>query len=288
MSRSPTRTGASCVTRVCSVSESVVTSRVVVVGGGAMGEAIVSGWLASGVVQSASVTIAEPSEPRRKHLERLSGVRLVADASDALPADIVLIAVKPQVVDAVLGQIGSKLEGSLVVSIAAGVTCARLEATLPVGSRVVRVMPNMPAMVSQGMAVLSAGSEASEADIEIVQTLFGAIGSTVVVAERYQNAATAISGSGPAYFALVVDALSRAGVAAGLSRDVSQALAVQTMLGTAQALLQTGMHPEAMIDSVASPGGTTIAALGELEAGALRASFAKAVKAAVARAEELS
>jgi pyrroline-5-carboxylate reductase len=148
-------------------------------------------------------------------------------------------------------------------------------------------MPNTPAQVGEGMAVISAGLEASDAQVSLVATLFDAIGRTVIVEERYQNACTAISGSGPAYFALVVDALARAGVAQGLPRQVAQGLAVQTMLGTARLLSETGEHPEALIDGVTSPGGTTIAALGELESAAVRAAFADAVRAAVARAKEL-
>lgn len=260
---------------------------IAVVGGGAMGEAIVAGWVASGTVSSGQVTIIEPSEARRHHLSHLEGVRVVASAAEALPAQIVVLAVKPQAMDAVLADIGAAVAHALVVSIAAGWTTAHLESLIPAGARVVRVMPNMPAMVGEGMAIVSGGSEASEADVEVVAGLFSAIGRTVVVDEKHQNAATAISGSGPAYFALVVDALARAGVEAGLSRDVAQALAVQTMQGTAALLRASGMHPEALVDSVASPGGTTIAALAELEAGGVRPAFNRAVKAAVARAEEL-
>jgi pyrroline-5-carboxylate reductase len=195
--------------------------------------------------------------------------------------------VKPQVIEGVLNDIAAQLGESLVVSIAAGISCARLESLLPAGTAVVRVMPNTPAMVGQGMAVVSGGSEATDAEVESVRTLFAAIGEALVVEERYQNAASAISGSGPAYFALVVDALARAGVAAGLTRQIAQALAVQTMLGTAEMLRQTGLHPEALIDGVTSPGGTTIAALGKLESAGLRAAFDDAVRAAVARAQEL-
>jgi pyrroline-5-carboxylate reductase len=137
------------------------------------------------------------------------------------------------------------------------------------------------------MAVVSAGEEASAEQIETVRALFDALGSAIVVDERHQNAATAISGSGPAYFALVVDALARAGVSAGLTRQVAQTLAVQTMRGTAEMLAETGVHPEALVDAVASPGGTTIAAVGALEAAGVRAAFTDAVRAAVMRAEEL-
>lgn len=270
-----------------------VTSRpsfegtVAVIGGGVMGEAIVRGWVSTGTVDPASVAIVEPSEARRADLASLDGVRVVASAGEALPADLVLLAVKPQVLESVLVSISSLLGDALVVSIAAGISTARLESMLPAGTSVVRVMPNTPAAVGEGMAVVSGGSEVTGEQIEAVRALFDALGRALVVEERYQNAASAISGSGPAYFALVVDALARAGVAAGLTRDVAQQLAVQTMKGTAVLLESTGAHPASLMDGVSSPGGTTIAALGELEAGGVRSAFAEAVRAAVARAEEL-
>lgn len=260
---------------------------IAVIGGGVMGEAIIRGWLESGASQAAKVTVVEPSEARREALAALGAVRVVERAEDAMPSDLVLLAVKPQVIDSVVTALAPALGDALVVSIAAGVSTARLESLLPQGARVVRVMPNTPAMVGEGMAVISGGGEATEADVADVHRLFDAIGKAVVIDERYQNAASAVSGSGPAYFALVIDALARAGVAAGLTRHVAQLLAVQTMYGTAQMLAETGMHPEALIDGVTSPGGTTIAALGQLEAGGVRSAFNEAVKAAVKRAEEL-
>jgi pyrroline-5-carboxylate reductase len=258
-----------------------------VVGGGRMGEAIVAGLLQSGVVSASSITIAEPSAERRSMLSAAHGVRCVSDAEQALPADVALIAVKPQVAETVLSGLSAGLSGALVVSIVAGFTCAHLESLLPTATAVVRVMPNTPAMVGEGMAVVSGGNEASDEEVDLVRALFATVGQAVVVPEKYQNAATAISGSGPAYFALVVDALARAGVGQGLPRDIAQLLAIQTMRGTAELLEISGQHPEALVDGVASPGGTTIAALERLEAGGLRAAFAEAVAANVKRAEEL-
>jgi pyrroline-5-carboxylate reductase len=152
---------------------------------------------------------------------------------------------------------------------------------------VVRVMPNTPALVGEAMSVVSGGTEASAEQVQLVRALFGELGASLVLEERFQNAAAAISGSGPAYFALVVDALARAGVRQGLSRDIAQTLAIQTMRGTATMLAETGMHPESLVDGVTSPGGTTIAAVEVLENRALRAAFAEAVAAAVRRAKEL-
>lgn len=258
-----------------------------IVGGGRMGEAIIGGLLRAGVVPADRITIAEPSPARRDALASEFGVRCVATGVEALPADTVILAVKPQVIDAVVSDLSGALAGALVVSIAAGTSTARLESLLPSGTAVVRVMPNTPALVGEAMSVVSGGSEATAGQVELVRSLFAALGSAIVLDEHYQDAASAVSGSGPAYFAIVVDALARAGVRQGLPRDVAQALAVQTMLGTARLLEETGMHPEALVDGVSSPGGTTIAAVEALEARALRAAFAEAVDAAVRRSKEL-
>jgi pyrroline-5-carboxylate reductase len=264
-----------------------VQGTLAVIGGGRMGEAIVGGLIEAEVLSADSIVVVEPSEQRRDDLVASFGVRALADYSEAPRADIVILAVKPQVIDAVVTSLSAVLSGSLVVSIAAGVSCARLEALLPAGTAVVRVMPNTPALVGEAMSVISGGSETAAEQVEIVRSLFASIGLAVVLPEQHQDVATAISGSGPAYFALVVEALARAGVRHGLPRDVAQTLATQTMLGTAKMLAETGMHPEALIDGVSSPAGTTIAALEALEARALRAAFAEAVTAAVGRAKEL-
>lgn len=263
--------------------------RLAVVGGGRMGEAIVGGLTAAGVLVSDRVTVAEPDAARREHLaEALPGVVVVASGEEAVEgADVVIFAVKPQVMDAVVSGLAGALDDALVVSIAAGISCARLESLLPAGARVIRVMPNTPALVGAGVALISGGTEASADDVATVTGLFSAIGSAVVMKECYQDAGTAISGSGPAYFALVVDAMARAGVAHGLSRSTAQELAVKTMGGTARLIEETGIHPEELIDGVSSPGGTTIAAIGALEAGGVRAAFSEAVSAVVRRAREL-
>jgi pyrroline-5-carboxylate reductase len=254
-----------------------------------MGEAIVGGLLASGVMSHGEIAVADPSAERREVLSAAHGVSTVAEAGEiVLTADTVLLAVKPQVINEVVADLASLLPpGALVVSIAAGVTCARLESRLPAGTAVVRVMPNTPALARAGMSVVSGGSEASVDQVEAVRLLFGVVGTAIVLDERHQNAATAISGSGPAYVALFIDALTRAGVRHGLPRIIAERLAVETVSGTATLLEHTGQHPEQLVDGVASPGGTTSAALEALEAGRLRATIAAAVAAAVARAEEL-
>ena len=264
--------------------------RLAVIGGGRMGEAIVGGLLAADAVQAGSVVVAEPNATRRAELAGEYGVAVVEDGAQAVVgADTVLLAVKPQIVDGVVTALaGAIVPGTLVVSIAAGITCARLESLLPADTPVVRVMPNTPALVGRGHG----GRQRRERRPRPSRSrpsgsLFAAIGEAVVLDERYQNAATAISGSGPAYVAVFVDALARAGVREGLSRDVAQRLAVQTVRGTAELIERTGQHPEAIVDAVASPGGTTIAAIAQLEAGGFRASIAAAVRAAVERSREL-
>lgn len=259
-----------------------------VIGGGRMGEAIVAGLISRGALDAGSVAVAEPNEARREVFAS-QGVPTVTDGHEIIMhAEFVLLAVKPQVIEAVLAHLADDVTpGTVVISIAAGISTARLEALLPEGTPVVRVMPNTPAMVGAGMAVVSGGSETTEEQVERVRQLFEAVGEAMVVEERSQDAATAISGSGPAYMATVIDALARAGVAQGLSRDVAQRLAIQTMKGTAELLAVSGMHPQELVDGVSSPGGTTVAALEALEAGGLRPAISAGVAAAVKRAKEL-
>lgn len=254
-----------------------------------MGEAILGGLLSAGAFTHSDIVVAEPDEARCAQLESAHSVRCVAEAGEAAAGSAtVLLAVKPQVIDDVVQSIADALDpGALVVSIAAGVSCARLESLLKPGMAVVRVMPNTPALVGEGMSVVSGGTEASSEQVEQVRAMFAAIGHAVVLDERHQDVATAISGSGPAYVSILVDALARAGVRHGLTREVAQHLALQTLLGTAKLLEVTGQHPEALVDAVSSPGGTTIAAVERLESGGFRSAVGSAVEAAVKRAKEL-
>jgi pyrroline-5-carboxylate reductase len=249
-------------------------SPLAVIGGGRMGEAIVGGLVAGGSFEPAGIVVAEPDAARREALAAAHGVRCVADGREALAgASTVLLAVKPQVIDDVARALAGSVEaGALVVSIAAGVTCARLEALLPAATPVVRVMPN---------------THATPAHVEEVRALFGALGLALVIDERHQDVATAISGSGPAYVALFVDSLTRAGVRHGLSREIAERLALRTLAGTADLLELTGQTPEQLIEAVSSPGGTTVAAMGRLEAGGFAEALDAAVTAAVDRAKEL-
>lgn len=264
------------------------TPRIAVIGGGRMGEAIVAGLVSAGTARADDITVSEPDTARHS-VFITHGVACVTDGHEAVTgADVIIFAVKPQVMDAVVAHLADDITaGAVVVSIAAGLSCARIESLLPAGTPVVRVMPNTPALVGEGMSVLSGGTETTPAQLAMVRGMFGALGKALVLDERYQDAATAISGSGPAYVALFIDALARAGVRHGLTRDTAQLLAMQTLRGTVELIERTGMHPEELIDAVSSPGGTTIAAIEALETEGMRASVSAAVAAAVKRSMEL-
>jgi pyrroline-5-carboxylate reductase len=266
-----------------------IEGELAVIGGGRMGEAIVGGLLRAGAIDASRVAVAEPDAARREVLRAAHPVRVVEDAGEAAAgADTLILAVKPQVIADVSACLAEAVRpGALVVSIAAGVTTAQLESLLPPGTPVVRVMPNTPAMVGEGMSVISGGSGASPEQVGLVRDAFSSLGRAEVLDERYQDAATAISGSGPAYMALFVEALARAGTEHGLARSMSEELAVQTMRGTAELLASGGLSPEALIEAVSSPGGTTVAAVGVLEERDVPGAIAEAVGAAVARAREL-
>jgi len=202
-------------------------------------------------------------------------------------ADLVLLAVKPQMMGQVLQGLAQAVEKQLVISIAAGIPTYYIETRFPRPVRVVRVMPNTPALVLEGASALCAGAHATADDLALARTIFEAVGRAVVLDETAMDAVTGLSGSGPAYIFVVIEALADAGVRVGLSRDVAQLLAAQTVLGSARMVLETGKHPAVLKDMVASPGGTTIAGLHALEAGALRATLLDAVEAAAERSREL-
>ncbi len=267
----------------------MATKKVVFIGGGQMAQALASGAISAGVLSASDLSFVEPSVEQRKHLENLfPGIDLVPQAQLALPeAEMVILSVKPHVLKIIAAELAGLLQARhLVVSIAAGISLAALQKMLKT-KRVVRVMPNTPAQVSAGAAALSADDDLSQEDLTRVEQLIGAVGTTVRVPDHLMHAVTALSGSGPAYIYLVIEALSDGGVAAGLPRDVAIQLAAQTVLGAAQTVLQTGRHPGQLKDQVTSPGGTTIAALEVLEKRAVRGAFMEAVLRAASRSEEL-
>ena len=259
-------------------------TELLVVGGGKMGEALLAGMFAAGAAVPERTTVVEVAPRRRAELtERFPGLG-VADAPVASAAAVV--AVKPNDVEtacAALGAVGVPR----VLSIAAGITLAQLEAWLPDGTAVVRAMPNTPALVGAGTAAIAGGTAATEDDVAWAESVLGAVGIVKRVPEKLLDAVTALSGSGPAYVFLVAEALIDAGVLVGLPRDISRDLTVQTLLGAARMLDETGNSAEELRAAVTSPGGTTAAGLNALEARAVRSAFAEAVTAAANRSREL-
>ena len=255
-----------------------------VIGGGRMGEALVGGLLQAGGIEAGDVRVVEPVEARRHALaDLLPGVVL---ATDPAASDGTVLAVKPGDVPAACRAVAAAGSGR-VLSIAAGVTLATLEAALAEGTPVVRAMPNTPALVGQGAAAIAPGRSATDEDLAWAESLLGAVGTVVRVKEPLLDAVTGLSGSGPAYVFLVAEALTDAGVLAGLPRDVSHQLTVQTLLGAATLLAEGNDGPEALRAAVTSPGGTTAAGLRALERHGVRAAFLEAVADATERSRQL-
>jgi pyrroline-5-carboxylate reductase len=265
-----------------------VVSTLALIGGGKMGEALLGGLIAGGW-DPENLAVAEVSAERRHAIEgRFPKIRVVPNPAWAVAeADVVVVAVKPSDVAPALEAAEPVLgPGALVVSIAAGVTIAALEALVP-GRPVVRAMPNTPALVGLGAAAIAAGHHAGDEHLARAESILGVVGTVARVPEGLLDAVTGLSGSGPAYVFMVAEALIEAGVHAGLPRPVSQALVTQTLLGSATLLAQGPDGPEALRAAVTSPGGTTAAGIAALEARALRAAFLEAVAAATARSREL-
>jgi len=258
-------------------------------GAGKMATALAQGWLAAGLTGPDRILASDPLAQAREAFERTVGSRAVADNRQVIQAsEIVVLAVKPQMVAPVLAHIQPVLTPrQLVVSIVAGVSLAQLTLGLGTSVRIVRVMPNTPSLVGASAAAFSAGASATAEDEQLVERMFRAVGVAHRVPEKQLDAVTGLSGSGPAYIAVVIEALSDGGVRMGLPRDVATALAAQTVLGTAKMVLDASLHPAVLKDMVASPGGTTIAGLHALERGGLRAALMDAVEAATRRSEEL-
>lgn len=264
-------------------------AKVAFVGAGNMAEALIKGLLRAGTYGQDEIVGTGRRRERLEHLARTYGIRTTADNVAAVAeAEIVVLAVKPQAMNKMLDLIAPGIDHSkLVISVAAGVPIEALERKLGRGARIVRAMPNTPALVSEGATAVSGGEHATEEDLATAKALFDAVGKTVVLDESLLDAVTGLSGSGPAYIFLVIEALSDAGVKVGLPRYTAQALAAQTVLGSARLLIETGLHPGLLKDQVTSPGGTAIAGLHTLEAGGLRTTLINAVEAATRRAKEL-
>jgi pyrroline-5-carboxylate reductase len=257
-----------------------------IIGGGKIGEALLSGLVRRNGPDG--IMVCERSPQRAQELGDRYGVPVV-DLAGAAGARVLLVAVKPQDIGALLTALAPHVDPGrhLVVSVAAGIPTARIEAALPEGTPVVRVMPNTPALVDEGMSVLSAGSHAGEGHLDEAEALLSPVGRVRRVPESQQDAVTALSGSGPAYFFYLVEAMVDAGILLGLPRTLAADLIVQTALGAAVMLRDSGEHPVQLREAVTSPGGTTIAAIRELERHGVRAALIAAIEAAHDRSVEL-
>ena len=258
-------------------------------GAGKMATALAKGFLNGGLLTADQLIASDVYEGARTHFMQDTGARATAANLEVVAAsDVLFLAVKPDQVAGVLAEIRPGFQPRhLLISIAAGVTLARLEAALPEGARVIRVMPNTPALVGASASGFAPGKAATPADAQLAQRLFGAVGLAFQLKESLLDAVTGLSGSGPAYAFLMIEALSDGGVAAGLPRDAATRLAAQTLLGAARMVLETGQHPGALKDMVTSPGGTTIEGLHELEKGGVRAALINAVRAAADKSRKL-
>ncbi|MEO7447759.1 MAG: pyrroline-5-carboxylate reductase [Humibacillus sp.] len=263
-------------------------STTAIFGAGVMGRTLLSGLLRSGR-SAADLVITGRTPDRVAALGEEFGVRVLTNAEAADLADTLVLCVKPQDMDALVAELRDHVvAGNTVVSLAAGITTAHLEALLPEGTSVVRVMPNTPALVDQGMAGISPGRHCTEEHVAEAEALLRSCGLVVRLAEKHLDAVTAISGSGPAYIFYVVEAMIEAGVVLGLPRATSTELVVQTLYGAATMLKETKQHPTVLREQVSSPGGTTVAALRQLDDHKVRAAFVTAMEAAAARSKALA
>lgn len=258
-------------------------------GAGKMGTALARGFIQAGLATPDQIIASDPVEPARAAFGRESGAKIAASNVEVAKfAKILLLAVKPDQVASVLADIkGEFTDKHLLISIAAGVPIAKLEAALPPGSRVIRVMPNTPALVGASATAYALGHGTLPDDAQLAQKLFAAVGICFPVKEYLLDAVTGLSGSGPAYVYIMIEGLSDGGVAAGLPRDIATRLAAQTLLGAAKMVLETGMHPGTLKDMVTSPGGTTIEGLHEMEKGKVRGTLINAVRAATEKSKRL-
>jgi len=258
-------------------------------GAGRMGTALAKGFIQAGLVTAKQIIASDPVESARAAFGKETGAKITTSNLEVAKfAQVLFLAVKPDQTAGVMADIrGQFTPQHLLISIAAGVPIAKLEAGLNAGARVIRVMPNTPALVGESATAYALGKSASAGDGELAQRFFASVGVAFSVKESLLDAVTGLSGSGPAYVYLMIEALSDGGVAAGLPRDVATKLAAQTVLGSARMVLETGQHPGALKDMVTSPGGTTIEGLHELEKGKVRAALMSAVRAATEKSKKL-
>ena len=258
-------------------------------GAGNMGEAMIKGLLQAGLVQAQTISATDVRADRLEQMAQRYGIRTAAsNAALVAGSDVVILAVKPQVMGAVVKEIAGAVDArKLLISIAAGVATRTLRAHLGKPVRLIRVMPNTPALVLEGVTAIARAEGLEHGDLETAQELFGAVGRVVVLDEDALDAVTGLSGSGPAFIAIVIESLADGGVKMGLDRATAMTLAAQTVLGSAKLILETGTHPGQLKDMVSSPGGTTIAGIAALEEGGVRRTFISAVERATMRSREL-
>ena len=264
--------------------------KIAILGAGQTGEVLLTGLLSSGWRTAAELTASTRRQERADELHERHGIAVtLSNAEAAAGAALVVVAVKPQDIETLLGEIGPLIQPEqTVLSIAAAIPTTAIERHFAAGVPVVRAMPNLPSIVNEGMAGICAGAHADEEHLTLAEDALLHLGAVARVSEPYMDAVTAVSGSGPAYFALLAEAMIEAGILLGLSREVSTQLVVQTMLGTAKLLRDLKMHPVELREMVTSPGGTTIAAIRELEQAGVRAAFLNAIQAAMDRSRELA
>jgi pyrroline-5-carboxylate reductase len=264
--------------------------RVAFLGAGRMGEALVDGLIRSKGRSGDEIMVTARREERARELGDRHGVAATLSNAEAVGwAKTLVLTVKPQDMDALMEEIGQGVTPEhLLITFAAGIRCSFIESKVPAGTPVVRVMSNVPVMVDEAMSVISPGARAEDKHLAVAEDLLGSVGRVIRLAEVHQDAVTATSGSGPAYFALLCEAMIDACILLGLSRDVATELIVQTMLGSAKMLRDTGKHPVEIREMVTSPGGTTIAAIRQLEQAGVRAAFLNAIDAARQRSAELA
>ena len=268
---------------------SIKGQKVGFIGGGNMGEALIKGLIAASLVPAEAVYASDVRIERLRALDQQYGVQLREDNAELVrQVDIVILAVKPQIMAPVVRQIASAVTGKkLLISIAAGVSTTTIRAALGKDARLIRVMPNTPALVLEGVTAIAKAEGLEPGDLDTAGEIFSAVGRVVTLEEELMDAVTGLSGSGPAYVALVVESLADGGVKMGLDRITAMTLATQTVLGAARLMLETGLHPGALKDMVSSPGGTTIAGIAALEEGGLRHNLIRAVERATQRSREL-
>jgi len=258
-------------------------------GAGNMGEALIKGLLKTGIVQPESLFATDVRLDRLRQLDKLYGIHVLPDNPALVKqVDVVILAVKPQIIAPVLREVAPAVTPEkLIISLAAGVPTSTLRALLPKGVRLIRTMPNTPALVLEGATAIAKADGLWPGDLETAREIFEAVGKVVVLDEELLDAVTALSGSGPAYIALVIEALADGGVKMGLDRETAMTLAAQTVLGSAKLLIETGAHPGQLKDMVTSPGGTAIAGIAALEEGGVRRTLINAVERATLRSREL-